>query len=95
MSNQTVDLIYIEYADRREMSAAVINGEDSQLIGPVDANGAIKALAPLVSARFPDLIGDLAKIEEYLMMIHFRNMTMHQNSAGQDYPFKIAAKKAS
>jgi hypothetical protein len=94
MNDLVVDLIYVEYEDVREMSVAVINGEDSELIGPTDAKGAVKALAPLVSARFPGLIGDVAKIEELLMMTHFRNITMHQNSSGQAYPFKVRAKKS-
>lgn len=94
MSSPIVDLIYVEYDDALEMSVAVIDGENSELIGPADAKGAIKALAPLVFARFPDLIGDVAKIEDYLMMTHFRNISLHQNSAGQDYPFKVKAKKA-
>jgi hypothetical protein len=93
MSEVLVDLIYVEYSDRREMSVAIVGDGKDQLFGPEPSNAAIKALSPKVAAALPGMFSDVAAAENYLTMVHFKNMTMCENSAGQAYPFKVDAKK--
>lgn len=92
----TIDLIMIEYTDGREMSCAIIYETDhskDKLLGPVDNVGAVKALAPLLIEECPEQFPTIRDAETFLTMTHFRNISLHQNSAGQSYPFKINAPK--
>lgn len=84
-----IDLIYVDYGDRREMSVALINEPNSKQLGPVAGKEAIKNLAPLLAAELPAQFQTVKSAEDYLTVIHFGNMTRHANSAGQDYPYKV------
>ncbi len=88
--NAIVDLIYVKYPDRYEMSCAVTGDGKDKLIGPVDGKEAIKNLAPELQQHLPDRFPSIKDAETQLMMIHFRNISAHQNSAGQSYPYELA-----
>lgn len=95
MGNETmstvVDLIYVEYRNGRTMSCAIIGEGKDKLLGPVPGKESVKALAALLATELPDRFPTTKSAEEHLMFVHFRNITLHRNSAGQDYPFKIDA----
>jgi hypothetical protein len=82
-----IDLIAIEYSDRKEMSLAIVGeGIPDVLKGPVPFKDAVSALAPILAEALPDRYTvDSAK--RYLMVVHFRNITQHHNSSGQSYPW--------
>jgi hypothetical protein len=87
-----VDLIYIEYSDRREMSCAILHESDrskDKLLGPVPGVNAISYLAPLLATELPESYPTISAATDYLMLVHFRNFSRHENSAGQAYPFKV------
>jgi len=87
-----IDLIYVRYSDRGEMSCALTNPDnpaDGKLLGPVPAKEAIKALGPLLAKELPDRFKSDQDATNHLVMVHFHNMSRQANSAGQDYPYQV------
>lgn len=91
--NAVVDLIYVQYLDGLEMSCAIVGGGKDKLLGPVPSKDAVLALAPMLQRELPERFPDVKAAETHLMFVHFQNMSLHHNSAGQDYPFKINSKR--
>ena len=82
-----IDLIAIEYPDRKELSLAIVNENCAdKLCGPVPYKNGISNLAPMLVEHMPHEF-TLEKAEQYLMVLHFRHMTEGKNMSGKSYPW--------
>lgn len=77
-----IDLMYVQHPDGRSMSIALRADEQSEpkFLGPVDGEGAVLKLAPLLSAEVPSRFPTVKDAQTFLMVEHFRKMS------GDNYP---------
>lgn len=87
MTPEDIDLVYWEQSGERKMMAVCFTGDWHSSETP--AKGAIGPLAAAVVAQYPTLFATPKDAEGFLMIRHFQNMSRHQNSAGQEYPYQI------
>ena len=90
-----IDLIYVDYGDRKEMSLAIVHKTDraqDQLIGPVAHLNSVSFLARKLHLALPGPFDTPEKAEAFLTLVHMRNCIERSNSVGQSYPFKVGEK---
>lgn len=90
MTVMNVDLIAVDYGDRKEMSVVLLHDSDrgkDRLLGPAPYKGAVGVLAPMLVEAMPAFTLEAA--QNYLTVVHFRNVMAHENSVGVAYPWKV------
>jgi hypothetical protein len=83
------DLIYVSGPEGRTMSCAIRDSSGDTLVGPFPAKEAGPKIVAELVAR-PELgFATEKEAETAYVVAHFANMSRHQNSAGQSYPFEV------
>lgn len=95
MTMTVIDLIYVQYTDGRTMAVAVVDGDNDEMLGPVPAKAAVTGLAVLLRAKLPEKFPTDKDAENFLALIHARNMLAGKNCVGQDYPYAVDAPMGS